>query len=245
MTSRRDESHSRFWVAWLSASALAAAITYLRPIDVLAWLGVVEPLRPYLGLLYLGQLVAFWSTAAIGQWVVMRRRLPHGGRWGVMTFFGGLVATLLYTAAGPFLQSIWVQLFGVRVNPVGVALFLFQTNNLHQTLFFALQGAVFGAALASLQSLTAPFRWRGRVFFVALSTLAGAVALAFVWFSHATILTTGLDDYGGIVLGFIGVTSFVSPLLWIAYSMISGAGLHRLIVRWYRSRQEAITSSFD
>ncbi len=245
MTSKRDEAHSRFWVAWASASVLAAAITYFRPIDILAWLGDVEQLRPYLGLLYLGQLVAFWSTAAIGQWVVMRRRLPHGGRWGVMTFFGGMVATMLYTSVGPFLQSIWIQLFGVRVNPVGVALFLFQTNNLHQTLFFALQGAVFGAVLASVQSLTVPFRWYGRTSFVALSTLAGAVALAFVWFSHATILMTGLGDYGGIVLGFVGVTSFVSPLLWIAYSVISGAGLHRLMSQWSQSQQDTIASSFD
>jgi hypothetical protein len=175
----------------------------------------------------------------------MRRRLPHGGRWGFMTFFGGMVATMLYTAAGPLLQSVWMQLFGVRVNPVGVALFLFQTNNLHQTFFFALQGAIFGAAFASLQSLASPFRWRGRVSFVALSTLAGAVALAFVWFSHATIVMTSLGAYTGIVLGLVGVTSFVSPLLWVTYSVITGVGLHHLMSRWRRSQQDTIASAFD
>jgi hypothetical protein len=162
-----------------------------------------------------------------------------------MTFFGGLVATFVYIAAGWFLQPLWTELFRVRVNPVGLALFLFQTDNVAQTLFFSVQGAIFGCVFASLQSLTSPFSWRGRVSFVALSIPAGAIALGLVWFIHAAIVMTPLGSYWGMVLGAIGVTSFVSPLLWIVYSALTGVGLHRLMTLWRRSQQDAITSSFD
>jgi len=229
----------------MTATVLAAAIIYRRPIEVLADLGIVEQIRPYLGLLYLGQIVAFWAVAAIGQWLAMRRRVPYGGRWGIMTFLGGLVATFAYVPVGSLLQPVWAELFGVRVNSVGRALFLFRTDNLAQTLFFALQGAVFGCLFGLLQSLTLPFHWRGRASFVGLSILAGAIALGLVWFTHATAVMTSLARFWGIVLGFVGVTSFISSLFWIVYSALTGVGLHRLLRLWRRSQHDAITSSFD
>ena len=179
----------------------------------------------------------------------MRRRLPHGGRWGIMTFLSGLVATFVYIPVGSLLQPIWTELFGGRVNPVGKALFLFQTDSFPQTLFFALQGTVFGCLFGSLQSLALPFHWRGRTSFVGLSILAGAIALALVWFTHATLVMRPLGSYWGsywgIVLGFVGVTSFVSSLFWIVYSAIVGIGLQRLIARWRQSRKTAVISAFE
>src|SRR5262249_44145785 len=135
MTPERLDAGARFWVAWTSATVVAAAVVSRRPIKVLIRLGLTEQLSRYTGLLYLGQLIAFWLIAALGQSFVMRRRLPHSRRWGFMTFCGGLVATFAYPTLGALLQPIWTDLFGVRVYPVGKALFVFHTSNLHETFF--------------------------------------------------------------------------------------------------------------
>jgi hypothetical protein len=164
---------------------------------------------------------------------------------GFDDFCGGLVATVVYPASGLLLQPIWIDLFGVRVYPVGEAPFLLQTNSLHETFFFALQGAIFGCVLASLQALALPFRWSSRIASIALSASAGAAALGFVWFSHATIVMTPLGAYWGLVLDLVGVPNFVSALFWIAYCAIVGIGLHRLMVRQRRSERATIASAFD
>jgi hypothetical protein len=218
---------------------------YLPPDAPLRWLGVAERLNPYVGLLYLTQLILFWLVAAGGQGMVLRWRLPHGGRWGFLTFIGGVVATMGYTVAGSVLAPVWTELLGVRVRPFGVPLFFIQPNYLQETLFIAVQGAVFGGLLAFLQAAALPFGWRGRLYLVVLigrcrSRLVG---------SRMVCRRLGDDDidhwYSGIVFRVVGLSVPVPALLWILYSTLTGMALHYAINRRRHSERDAITSAFD
>src|SRR5262249_510565 len=138
------------------------------------------------------------------------------------------------------------ELFGATVKRVGLALVASGRNNIHQTLFFAFDGAIFGCLLSALQSLALQLRWRGRVSFITLSALAGSIALASVWVSHAMALWAHFHGpWGRVVFEIISVTNFVSPLMWIAYSVLTGAVLHYLMSRGRRAQRQAITSAFD
>ena len=218
---------------------------YLPPDAPLRWFGVAERLNPYLGLLYLSQLILFWLVAAGSQGMVLRWRLPHGRRWGFLTFIGGVVATMGYTVAGSALASAWTESLGVQVRPFGVPLFFIHPNYLHQTLFFAAQGAVFGGLLAFLQAGALPFRGRGRLYFVALSGFVGAVSLDLVWLAAALVMMTSTSWYSGIVFRAVGLSVPVPALLWILYSALTGIALQYAITRWHRSERHAITSAFD
>jgi len=135
---------------------------YLPPDVPLQWLGIAERLNRYLALFYLSQLILFWLVAAGGQGMALHWLLPQGRRWGFLTFVGGMVATMGYTVAGLLLAPVWTEFLGVRVRPMETPLFFFQPNYLHQTLFLAVLGAVFGGLLAFLQAAALPFGWRRR-----------------------------------------------------------------------------------
>jgi hypothetical protein len=220
---------------------------YIRPFGVLDWFGLGERLQPYFGVVYLIQLILFWLMAAIGQWLVIRQRLPHGQRWGVMTFVGGAIATAGYTIAGSLLEPVWARLLGGRVHSLSVQLFFARPNYFHETVFLAVQGAVFGGLLALLQSLILPFRWPGRFYLVAASTLVGAVALDLVWCVAAPVMmgSSGWYWYSGLLFRAVGLEVLISPLLWVIYSALIGIVLHYGMSRSRRSEQDAITSSFD
>ena len=218
---------------------------YLPPDAPLRWLGVAERLNPYLGLLYLSQLILFWLVAAGGQGMVLRWRLPHGRRWGFLTFIGGVVATMGYTVAGSVLAPLWIEFIGVQVRPLGVPLFFIQLNYLQETLFIAVQGAVFGGLLAFLQAAALPFGWRGRLYLVVLSAVVGAVSLDLVRFVAALVMTISTSWYSGIVFRVVGLSAPVPALLWILYSALTGMALYYAINRWRRSERDAITSAFD
>jgi hypothetical protein len=218
---------------------------YLPPDAPLRWLGVAERLNPYLGLLYLTQLILFWLIAAGGQGMALRWRLPHGGRWGFLTFIGGVVANMGYTVAGSFLAPVWTELLGVRVRPFGVPLFFIQPNYFQETLFIAVQGAVFGGLLAFLQAAALPFGWRGRLYLVVLSAFVSAVSFDLVWFAAAFVMMTSTNWDSGIVFRAVGLSVPVPALLWILYSTLIGMALHYAINRWRRSERGAIISAFD
>jgi len=234
-----------FWLAWILASIVAAACMYLPPDAPLRWLGVAERLNPYLGLLYLSQLILFWLVAAGGQGMVLRWRLPHGSRWGFLTFIGGVVATMGYTVAGSVLAPVWTEFLGVQVRPFGVPPFFFQPNYLQETLFIAAQGAVFGGILAFLQAAALPFGSRGRLYLVVLSAAVGAVSLDLVWLAATFFMMTSTSWYSGIVFRAVGLSVPVPALLWILYSALTGMALHYAITRWRRFEGDAITSAFD
>jgi hypothetical protein len=218
---------------------------YLPPDAPLRWLGVAERLNPYVGLLYLTQLILFWLVAAGGQGMVLRWRLPHGRRWGFLTFIGGVVATMGYTVVGSVLAPLWTEFIRIQVRPLEVPLFFIQPNYLQETLFIAVQGAVFGGLLAFLQAAALPFGWRGRLYLVVLSAVLGAVSLDLVWLAAALIMMTSTSWYSGIVFHAVGLSVPVPALLWIVYSALTGMVLHYAINRWRRSERGAIMSAFD
>jgi len=162
-----------------------------------------------------------------------------------MTFIGGAVATVGYTAAGSLLEPVWASLIGVRVDSFGVPLFFQRPHYVHETLFLAVQGAAFGCLLGLLQSLVSPFRWPGRFYLVAFSSLVGAVALDLSWCLAALVMMTSGGWYSGFLLRAVGLNVLVPPLLWVVYSALIGIGLHHAINRWCRSKEHVITASFD
>ena len=245
-----QQSFSRFWISWTLVAIVAAACMYLPPFGVLDWFGLGERLQPYFGVVYLIQLIIqfilFWLMAAIGQWLVIRQRLPHGQRWGVMTFVGGTIATVGYSIAGSLLEPVWAKFLGVRVHSLDLPLFFQRQHYVHEAVFLAVQGAVFGGLLALLQSLVASFRGLGRFYLIAFSALAGAVALNLVWcVASLTMTSGGWYWYSEFVLRSAGLEVLVPPLLWVLYSAFIGIGLHYALNRRRRSAEDAIISSFD
>lgn len=218
---------------------------YLRPDDLLRWLGVAVQPYSYLTPLYLSQLILFWLVAAGSQGMVLRWRLPHARRWGFLTFIGGVAATISYKVAGSVLASAWTEFLDVEIRPFGVPLFFIQLNYLQETLFIAVQGAVFGGALAFFQAGALPYGRRGRLYFVVLSAVVGAVSLDLVWLVAALVMMTPTSWYSGVVFRAAGLSDSIPALLWILYSASTGIALHYAIKQWHRSERDAIASSFD
>ena len=150
-----------------------------------------------------------------------------------------------YTVAGSVLAPVWTEFIGVQVRPFGVPLFFIRPNYLQETLLIAVQGAVFGGLLAFLQATALPFGRRGRLYFVVLSAFVGAASFDLVWFVAASVMTTPTGWHPGIVFSAVGLSVPVPPLLWIAYSVLTGIALHYAIRRWRGSERDAITSAFD
>jgi hypothetical protein len=236
-----------FWLAWILGSIVAAVCMYLPPAAMLRWLGVAERLNLDVGLLYLSlsQLILFWLVAAGGQGMALRWRLPHGRRWGFLTFIGGMVATIGYMVAGSAFAPVWTEFLGVQVRQFGVPLFFIRPNYLQETLLIAAQGAVFGGLLAFLQATALPFGWRGRLYLVVLSAFVGAASLDLVWFVATLVMMTPTRGYSGFVFRAVGLSVPIPPLLWITYSALTGIALHYAIKRWRGSERDAITSAFD
>lgn len=78
-----------------------------------------------------------------------------------------------------------------------------------------------------------------------LSAFIGAASFDLVWFAAATVMTTSTSWHPGIVFRAVGLSVPVPPLLWIAYSVLTGIALHYAIKRWSSSVRDAITSAFD
>lgn len=233
--------------ALLPSVLIPTAYLYICPTELPTTFGNAERYGTYPGALELSCIAVFWLLVGIGQWWAIRRWLPHAAVWCIVTCLGGILATGVYHIGGRLLVPLWAYLFGVAPKPAGIALFLMGTNGLHQTLFFALQGALFGMVLGTVQSLLAPLRWSHKVAFVALSVFAGAVALGLVWLAHSSAISYLQlpNRFFGIILRAIGVTKLVPPLAWIVYSVITGLCIGTLLMRTSEAKEASVASRFD
>lgn len=211
--------------------------------------GQVHWSRP--GLSEIGCIAFFWLLVATLQSWAMRRWLPRPAKWGLLTFLGGLCATAAYPLGGMLLMPLWADLFGVVPKPAGVAPYFIGVNRIHQLMFFALQGMLFGGVIGIVQSSSIPSRWLHRVAFAAISVVAGALAFGLVWIAFTSAIPS-FDSLGrllgrfyGVMLNVIGVTKLMPPLAWVIYASIAGVLIDRTAAPWWRARQESLASRFD
>lgn len=254
MKSPRQESPERppaVLRAWLPSVVFPAVYLLMCPTQVSGFVlnGQVHWNRP--GLPAIGCLTFFWLLVATLQSWAMRRWLPRPARCGVATFLGGLCATAAYPLGGMLLMPLWADLFGVVPKPAGVAPHFIGVNRIHQLMFFALQGMLFGGVIGIVQSSLIPSRWLHRAVFAAISGVAGALAFGLVWFGFTSTfgsydaLSRLLGRSYGVMLNAIGVTKLMPPLAWLIYASIAGVVMDRTAALWWRAKHEGLASRFD
>ena len=142
-------------------------------------------------------------------------------------------------------MPIWSEAFDVAPQPAGLVLIPYGPISIPHTLFFAVQGIVFGFILGTAQSVVTSNGWRQRVVWITVSVVSAASGFGLMSIMHALIVPSVPIGYVGADWNMLGVMSLLSPLAWAFYAIATGVAMHRLIRHGQRTQQDSWAARFD
>jgi hypothetical protein len=184
----------------------------------------------------LGTPVLYWLIVGLLQGRVLRALIERPRVWAVSTWGGGSLALIAGFATFGWL-SIWID----AISHAG-----FDPEHPYAMALFAFSGVVAGLVLGFLQAVTMRATWRERLYWLAWSAGAGAVAFLVQWAGvNALSFMSGQGTIDVTETAFFATIAGFLLASALAHNVLTGIALQRMLAKRAKRNQNALIGQFD